>query len=100
VAIFGLANTAALRYAECAPALVRMSVNEADGRPVFRFGRTIVSVAVGDLLGQEAEVIVVAANRRGVLGPLATPGLSGLRSLGGSEIEREVSLLLTWERRS
>ena len=63
-----------------------MSVNEADGRPAFRFGRTIVSVAVGDLLGQEAEVIVVAANRRGVLGPLATPGLSGLRSLGGSEI--------------
>src|SRR5687767_16006474 len=66
-----------------------MSVNEVDGRPAFRFGRTIVSVAVGDLLGQEAEVIVVAANRRGVLGPLATPGLSGLRSLGGSEIERE-----------
>src|SRR5215207_5792443 len=66
-----------------------MYVNEVDGRPAFRFGRTIVSVAVGDLLGQEAEVIVVAANRRGVLGPLATPGLSGLRSLGGSEIERE-----------
>ena len=70
-----------------------MSVNEADGRPAFRFGRTIVSVAVGDLLGQEAEVIVVAANRRGVLGPLATPGLSGLRSLGGSEIEREAMSL-------
>jgi O-acetyl-ADP-ribose deacetylase (regulator of RNase III) len=57
-------------------------------RPEFRFGRTVVSVAVGDLLGQETEAIVVAANRRGVLGPLATPGLSGLRSLGGSEIER------------
>jgi O-acetyl-ADP-ribose deacetylase (regulator of RNase III) len=38
-------------------------------------------------------VIVVAANRRGVLGPLATPGLSGLRSLGGSEIEREAMSL-------
>jgi O-acetyl-ADP-ribose deacetylase (regulator of RNase III) len=48
---------------------------------------------VGDLLGQEAEVIVVAANRRGVLGPLAIPGLSGLRSLGGSEIEREAMSL-------
>ena len=70
-----------------------MNVNEVDGRPAFRFGRTIVSVAVGDLLGQEAEVIVVAANRRGVLGPLATPGLSGLRSLGGSEIEREAMSL-------
>jgi O-acetyl-ADP-ribose deacetylase (regulator of RNase III) len=70
-----------------------MYVNEVDGRPAFRFGRTIVSVAVGDLLGQEAEVIVVAANRRGVLGPLATPGLSGLRSLGGSEIEREAMSL-------
>lgn len=58
-------------------------------RPEFRFGRTIVAAAVGDVLGQEAEAIVVAANRRGVLGPLATPGISGLRSLGGSEIERQ-----------
>jgi O-acetyl-ADP-ribose deacetylase len=74
-----------------------MYVNEVDGRPAFRFGRTIVSVAVGDLLGQEAEVIVVAANRRGVLGPLATPGLSGLRSLGGSEIEREAMSLAPLE---
>lgn len=55
----------------------------------FPFGRTVVTVAVGDLLGQGAEVIVLPANRRGVLGALATPGLSGLRSLGGSEIERE-----------
>ena len=72
-------------------------MNEVDDRPAFRFGRTIVSVAVGDLLGQEAEVIVVAANRRGVLGPLATPGLSGLRSLGGSEIEREAMSLAPLE---
>jgi len=72
-------------------------VNEVDDRPEFRFGRTIVSVAVGDLLGQEAEGIVVAANRRGVLGPLATPGLSGLRSLGGSEIEREAMSLAPLE---
>jgi O-acetyl-ADP-ribose deacetylase (regulator of RNase III) len=88
-----LAQTDSLRYPEPAPAPVRMNVSEVDGRPAFRFGRTIVSVAVGDLLGQEAEVIVVAANRRGVLGPLATPGLSGLRSLGGSEIEREAMRL-------
>ena len=72
-------------------------MNEVDDRPAFRFGRTIVSVAVGDLLGQKAEVIVVAANRRGVLGPLATPGLSGLRSLGGSEIEREAMSLAPLE---
>ena len=70
-----------------------MNVNEVESNPEFRFGRTVVAVAVGDLLGQEAEAIVVAANRRGVLGPLATPGLSGLRTLGGSEIEREAMSL-------
>ena len=64
-------------------------MNENASRPEFRFGRTIVTATEGDVLGQEAEAIVVAANRRGVLGPLATPGLSGLRSLGGSEIERQ-----------
>jgi O-acetyl-ADP-ribose deacetylase len=68
-------------------------MNEVEASPEFRFGRTVVSVTVGDLLGQEAEAIVVAANRRGVLGPLATPGLSGLRTLGGSEIEREAMSL-------
>jgi O-acetyl-ADP-ribose deacetylase (regulator of RNase III) len=36
---------------------------------------------------------VLPANRRGVLGALATPGLNGLRSLGGSEIEREAMAL-------
>lgn len=74
-----------------------MYVNEGNDRPGFRFGRTTVAVVVGDLLGQEAEMIVVAANRRGVLGPLATPGLSGLRSLGGSEIEREAMSLAPLE---
>ena len=88
---------ASLRYPEPAPAPVRTYVNEVDDKPAFRFGRTVVLVAVGDLLGQEAEVIVVAANRRGVLGPLATPGLSGLRSLGGSEIEREAMSLAPFE---
>ncbi len=92
-----MAVYASLRYPERAPAPVRTFVNEVDDRPAFRFGRTLVSVAVGDLLGQEAEVIVVAANRRGVLGPLATPGLSGLRSLGGSEIEREAMSLAPLE---
>jgi O-acetyl-ADP-ribose deacetylase (regulator of RNase III) len=72
-------------------------VSDVDGRPEFRFGRTVVSVAVGDLLGQEAGAIVVAANRRGVMGPLATPGLSGLRSLGGSEIEREAMALAPFD---
>jgi O-acetyl-ADP-ribose deacetylase (regulator of RNase III) len=92
-----VAVRASLRYPERAPAPVRTNVIEVDDRLEFRFGRTIVSVAVGDLLGQEAEGIVVAANRRGVLGPLATPGLSGLRSLGGSEIEREAMSLAPLE---
>jgi O-acetyl-ADP-ribose deacetylase len=68
-------------------------VSEVNGRPEFRFGRTIVAAALGDLLGQDAEAIVFAANRRGVMGPLASPGLTGLRSLGGSEIEREAMAL-------
>jgi O-acetyl-ADP-ribose deacetylase (regulator of RNase III) len=66
-----------------------MHVNESRLPTEFPFGRTLVTVAVGDLLAQGAEMIVLPANRRGVLGPLATPGLNGLRSLGGSEIERE-----------
>ena len=68
-------------------------MSEIASRPEFRFGRTIVVAAVGDVLGQGAEAIVVAANRRGVLGPLATPGISGLRSFGGSEIERQAMAL-------
>lgn len=62
-------------------------------RPEFRFGRTIVAASLGDLLGQDAEAIVFPANRRGVMGPLATPGLTGLRSLGGSDIERAAMAL-------
>jgi O-acetyl-ADP-ribose deacetylase (regulator of RNase III) len=68
-------------------------VSDVVAKPEFRFGRTVVSVTTGDLLGQGAEAIVVAANRRGVLGPLATPGLTSLRSLGGSEIERAAMAL-------
>lgn len=68
-------------------------MSESNGRPEFRFGRTVVAVAIGDLLSQDAEGIVFAANRRGVMGSLAIPGLSGLRSLGGSDIEREAMAL-------
>jgi O-acetyl-ADP-ribose deacetylase (regulator of RNase III) len=68
-------------------------VNEPKLPVEFPFGRTVVTVAVGDLLAQGAEMIVLPANRRGVLGALATPGLSGLRSLGGSEIERAAMAL-------
>ena len=68
-------------------------MSEDDHRPEFRFGRTVVSVVTGDLLSQEAEAVVIAANRRGVMGPLATPGHGPLRSLGGSEIEREAMRL-------
>jgi O-acetyl-ADP-ribose deacetylase (regulator of RNase III) len=68
-------------------------VNEPRLPVEFPFGRTVVSVVVGDLLAQGAEMIVLPANRRGVLGALATPGLNGLRSLGGSEIEREAMAL-------
>lgn len=89
----GVVQTATPRYPERTPAPVRMIVNEADDRPGYRFGRTVVVVTTGDLLGQNAEAIVIAANRRGVMGALASPGLSGLRSLGGSEIEREAMRL-------
>lgn len=57
-------------------------------RQEYRFGRTVVRVAVGDILSQETEGIVIAANRRGVLGPIPTSGVGSLRSLGGSAIER------------
>ncbi|HEU0114184.1 MAG TPA: macro domain-containing protein, partial [Thermomicrobiales bacterium] len=53
------------------------------------FGRTLIVAVAGDVLRQDVEAIVVAANTRGVLGALYAPGLVGLRSLGGSEIERE-----------
>lgn len=54
-----------------------------------RFGRTAIAGTTGDLLEQGVEAIVVAANRRGLMGAVSTAGLPGLRSFGGSEIERE-----------
>lgn len=55
----------------------------------IRFGRTEVVPVIGDLLSQGTEAVVFPANRRGVMGAISTPGIVGLRSLGGSEIERQ-----------
>lgn len=63
-----------------------MSMHESgDG---IRFGRTMVVAVVGDLLDQEVEAVVYPANRRGVMGAIPGAKFMGLRSLGGSEIER------------
>lgn len=62
---------------------------ERDAPEGIRFGRTEVIPVVGDLLGQGTEAVVFPANRRGVMGAISTPGIVGLRSLGGSEIERQ-----------
>jgi O-acetyl-ADP-ribose deacetylase (regulator of RNase III) len=72
-------------------------VDEVDDEPGYRFGRTRVLAVTGDLLAQDVDAIVVAANRRGMLGPLATPGPPGLRSLGGSAIERAAMALAPLE---
>lgn len=57
--------------------------------PPVRFGRTEVSAIEGDLLTQEVDAIVLPANARGVLGAVAITGVTGLRTLAGSEIERD-----------
>lgn len=57
--------------------------------PGVRFGRTTILAVVGDLLAQPVEAIVYPANQRGVMGAMPGAGFAGLRSLGGSEIERE-----------
>ncbi|MFM9107012.1 MAG: macro domain-containing protein [Chloroflexota bacterium] len=54
-----------------------------------RFGRTTVIAALGDVFSQGADTVVIPANRRGVMGAISTPGIVGLRSLGGSDIERQ-----------
>ncbi len=67
-----------------------MTGNAGEDAPIgIRFGRTEVVPVVGDLLGQGTAAIVFPANRRGVMGAISTPGVVGLRSLGGSEIERQ-----------
>jgi O-acetyl-ADP-ribose deacetylase (regulator of RNase III) len=53
----------------------------------IRFGRTLLSVAVGELVDQPAEAIVAAGNRRAMFaaGPSGT-----LWSAAGEEVEREL----------
>ena len=48
-----------------------------------RFGRTVLLTAEGELSRQSADVLMIAANTRGVL------GTGGVRLAGGAEIERE-----------
>ena len=58
-----------------------------DSSPSLRFGRTTVSVVVGDAFTIEAEAIVVPANRRGMM----VAGVAGnVRLRGGMDIEREI----------
>lgn len=54
-----------------------------------RFGRTAISATTGDLLDQGVAAVVVPANPRGLMGAVATTGIPGLCSFGGSGIERE-----------
>ncbi|CAA9554508.1 MAG: hypothetical protein AVDCRST_MAG73-3166 [uncultured Thermomicrobiales bacterium] len=51
-----------------------------------RFGRTLVGATAGDLLAQPVEALVLAANRRGLLG--AGPAGS-VRIAAGPDVERE-----------
>ena len=53
----------------------------------IRFGRTLISVSVGEVVDQSVEAIVTAGNRRGMFaaGPSGT-----LWSAAGEEVEREL----------
>lgn len=51
--------------------------------PGLRFGRTVLLAAEGELSRQSVDVLMIAANARGVL------GTGGIRLAGGAEIERE-----------
>ena len=53
----------------------------------IRFGRTLVSVAVGELVDQPVEAILVAGNQRGMF---AAGPSSALWSAAGEEVEREL----------
>ena len=50
----------------------------------IRFGRTLVVATAGDLLDQQVDAVVHAANRRGVMG---TGGPGAIRLVGGPDIE-------------
>lgn len=60
----------------------RAAAPGAGDRPGVRFGRTVVDALVGDPLDQGVECVVVAANRRGVL------GTSARRAFGDGSVER------------
>jgi O-acetyl-ADP-ribose deacetylase (regulator of RNase III) len=65
-----------------------------DGPPAeVRFGRTAIATTTGDLFDQGVEAVVVPANCRGVMGAVSASGLLGLRSFGGSTVEREAMTL-------
>ena len=61
--------------------------------PGVRFGRTLIVTVHGDPFAQGADGVVVAANRRGMMGAAAVPGIAGLRSFGGSDLERAAMAL-------
>ncbi len=59
-----------------------MSADDRAGTGV-RFGRTVLLTAEGELSRQSVDVLLIAANTRGVL------GTGGVRLAGGADIERE-----------
>jgi len=62
--------------------------NMSSGAPSqgVRFGRTLLSTGVGEVIDQPVQAVVYAANKRGVMG--AGPAGS-IRTAGGPEVERE-----------
>lgn len=65
--------------------------------PAIRFGRTEILVLEGNLLAQEVDAIVLPTNCRGALGAVGVHGVTGLRTLAGSEIEREAMAMAPLE---
>lgn len=66
---------------------VTPSASQPDQSLALRFGRTTVSVIVGDLLATGAQAIVIPANRRGMM----VAGAAGqIRLRGGFSVEREL----------
>lgn len=61
----------------------------ADPVKTIRFGRTSVSAVTGELLTQDTEAIVIAANCRGALPALPRGRGLNARALAGSALERE-----------
>lgn len=64
-----------------------MTESHSAGEPGTRFGRTLISIAVGELVDQPVEAIVTAGNRRAMF----AAGASGtLWSAAGEDVEREL----------